>query len=238
MDWTKAKTILIIALIATNVFLIYSLLDRHSDRGEMTNEEVLLQLMEQRNIELEVDIPRLHPSLRIIQGEYLSVDREEIAALAQRMPAATSDYEGVAEDFLEYLGILDDETVYEETELFEDGDIDASVRFKNEVEGLQIAENYIEVYFKDGRITDMNYHWLDDVEVSPRKIETMSAAVALMSLVNQQPGAKMTITGIELVYWVPDTDMELGETVSDTAFPTWEITLSSGEKKYVGAVQI
>lgn len=238
MDWTKAKTILIIALIATNVFLIYSLLDRHSDRGEMTNEEVILQLMEQRNIELEVDIPRLHPSLRIIQGEYLSVDREEIAALAQRMPAATSDYEGVAEDFLEYLGILDDETVYEETELFEDGDIDASVRFKNEVEGLQIAENYIEVYFKDGRITDMNYHWLDDVEVSPRKIETMSAAVALMSLVNQQPGAKMTITGIELVYWVPDTDMELGETVSDTAFPTWEITLSSGEKKYVGAVQI
>ena len=238
MDWTKAKTILIIALIATNVFLIYSLLDRHSDRGEMTNEEVILQLMEQRNIELEVDIPRLHPSLRIIQGEYLSVDREEIAALAQRMPAATSDYEGVAEDFLEYMGILDDETVYEETELFEDGDIDASVRFKNEVEGLQIAENYIEVYFKDGRITDMNYHWLDDVEVSPRKIETMSAAVALMSLVNQQPGAKMTITGIELVYWVPDTDMELGETVSDTAFPTWEITLSSGEKKYVGAVQI
>lgn len=238
MDWTKAKTILIIALIATNVFLIYSLLDRHSDRGEMTNEEVILQLMEQRNIELEVDIPRLHPSLRIIQGEYLSVGREEIAALAQGMPAATSDYEGVAEDFLEYLGILDDETVYEETELFEDGDIDASVRFKNEVEGLQIAENYIEVYFKDGRITDMNYHWLDDVEVSPRKIETMSAAVALMSLVNQQPGAKMTITGIELVYWVPDTDMELGETVSDTAFPTWEITLSSGEKKYVGAVQI
>lgn len=238
MDWTKAKTILIIALIATNAFLIYSLLDRHSDRGEMTNEEVILQLMEQRNIELEVDIPRLHPSLRIIQGEYLSVDREEIAALAQRMPAATSDYEGVAEDFLEYLGILDDETVYEETELFEDGDIDASVRFKNEVEGLQIAENYIEVYFKDGRITDMNYHWLDDVEVSPRKIETMSAAVALMSLVNQQPGAKMTITGIELVYWVPDTDMELGETVSDTAFPTWEITLSNGEKKYVGAVQI
>ncbi|MBQ7606229.1 MAG: two-component system regulatory protein YycI [Firmicutes bacterium] len=238
MDWTKAKTILIIALIATNVFLIYSLLDRHSDRGEMTNEKVILQLMEQRNIELEVDIPRLHPSLRIIQGEYLSVDREEIAALAQRMPAATSDYEGVAEDFLEYLGILDDETVYEETELFEDGDIDASVRFKNEVEGLQIAENYIEVYFKDGRITDMNYHWLDDVEVSPRKIETMSAAVALMSLVNQQPGAKMTITGIELVYWVPDTDMELGETVSDTAFPTWEITLASGEKKYVGAVQI
>ncbi len=238
MDWTKAKTILIIALIATNVFLIYSLLDRHSDRGEMTNEEVILQLMEQRNIELEVDIPRLHPSLRIIQGEYLSVDREEIAALAQGMPTATSDYEGVAEDFLEYLGILDDETVYEETELFEDGDIDASVRFKNEVEGLQIAENYIEVYFKDGRITDMNYHWLDDVEVSPRKIETMSAAVALMSLVNQQPGAKMTITGIELVYWVPDTDMELGETVSDTAFPTWEITLSSGEKKYVGAVQI
>lgn len=238
MDWTKAKTILIIALIATNVFLIYSLLDRHSDRGEMTNEEVILQLMEQRNIELEVDIPRLHPSLRIIQGEYLSVDREEIAALAQGMPTATSDYEGVAEDFLEYLGIMDDETVYEETELFEDGDIDASVRFKNEVEGLQIAENYIEVYFKDGRITDMNYHWLDDVEVSPRKIETMSAAVALMSLVNQQPGAKMTITGIELVYWVPDTDMELGETVSDTAFPTWEITLSSGEKKYVGAVQI
>ncbi len=238
MDWTKAKTILIIALIATNVFLIYSLLDRHSDRGEMTNEEVILQLMEQRNIELEVDIPRLHPSLRIIQGEYLSVDRGEIAALAQEMPTATSDYEGVAEDFLEYLGILDDETVYEETELFEDGDIDASVRFKNEVEGLQIAENYIEVYFKDGRITDMNYHWLDDVEVSPRKIETMSAAVALMSLVNQQPGAKMTITGIELVYWVPDTDMELGETVSDTAFPTWEITLSSGEKKYVGAVQI
>ncbi len=238
MDWTKAKTILIIALLATNVFLIYSHLDRHTERGEMTNEEVILQLMEQRNIELEVDIPNRHPNLRIIQGEYLSVEREEIVALAQGMPLTFSDYRSAAEDFLEYMGIFDRETVYESTEMYKDGDYEAVVRFVAEIEGLRIAENYIDIYFNAGRIIDMKYKWLDNIEIAPRKIETMSAAVALMSLVNQEPGVKMTITDIELVYWVPETDLEIGETVSDTAFPTWEITLKTGEKKYIEAVQI
>ncbi len=238
MDWTKAKTILIVALLATNIFLIYSHLDRHNEIGEVTNEDVILQVMEQRNIELDVEIPHSHPNLSIIQGEYLSVSREEIVALAQGLPLTFSDYRSAAEDFLEYLGLFDKETIYASTESYSDGDYEAVVSFVAEVEGLQIAENYIDVYFNAGRIVDMKYHWLDDIEIAPRKVETISATVALMSLVNNEPGNKMTITDIKLVYWVPETDMELGETVSDTAFPTWQITLDTGEIIYIEAAQI
>lgn len=242
MDWTKAKTILIIALLATNVFLIYSHQTRHLDVHETGNDEVVAQLMEQRNLELTVEIPKVQPNVHILHGEYLSVDREEIKALAFSVPRVEGGYEKAAEDFLEYLGIFDEAVVYDSTtsgtDRPEGAEYDACVHFVNVVDGLQIAENFIDVYFEEGQVSDMKYRFLDDVELSPRRVETISAAVAVMSLGSETPGEKLVITGIRPVYRVPEADIELGETVSDTAFPAWEITLGSGEKKYVEAVQI
>ena len=126
----------------------------------------------------------------------------------------------------------------DEAEADDDPEYDVCVRFINRVDGLQIAENYINVYFNDGWVSDMKYYFLDNVELSQRRIEVISAAVAIMSIGSENPGEKLVITGIEPVYWVPETDIELGETVSDTAFPAWEITLESGEKRYVEAIQI
>lgn len=237
MDWTKAKTILIVALLATNLFLIYSHQTRHIDVGEEGNDEAIAQLMEQRNLELAVEIPKNHPNVHILHGEYLSVDDEEVKALAESLPPVDSGYEKTAEDFLEYLGIYDEAVVYEET-VGASAEYDACVHFINRVDGLQIAENFIDVYFKDGQVSDMKYHFLDDVELSQRRVETISAAVAAMSIGSESPNEKLVITDIRPVYWVPETDIELGETVSDTAFPAWEITLESGEKRYVEAVQI
>jgi len=242
MDWTKAKTILIVALLATNLFLIYSHQTRHIDVRETGNDEVIAQLMEQRNLELAVEIPKEQPDMHILHGEYLSVDDAEVKALAESMPAVDSGYEKVAEDFLEYLGILDEAVSYDSTltasDEAEKAKYDICVHFINRVDGLQIAENFIDVYFKDGQVSDLKYHFLDDVELSQRRVETISAAVAAMSIGSESPNEKLVITDIRPVYWVPETDIELGETVSDTAFPAWEITLASGEKRYVEAVQI
>jgi len=93
MDWTKAKTILIVALLATNLFLIYSHQTRHIDVGEEGNDEAIAQLMEQRNLELAVEIPKDHPNVHILHGEYLSVDDEEVKALAESLPPVDSGYE-------------------------------------------------------------------------------------------------------------------------------------------------
>ncbi|MBR6015410.1 MAG: hypothetical protein IK059_04970, partial [Firmicutes bacterium] len=180
MDWTKAKTILIVALLATNIFLIYSHQTRHIDTGEAGNDEAIAQLMEQRNLELAVEIPKDHPNVHILHGEYLSVDKEEVKALAVSMPRVESGYEKAAADFLEYLGILDEAVVYDET-VVPDADsdepespqYDVCVHFINRVDGLQIAENFIDVYFKDGQVSDMKYHFLDDVELSQRRVETV-----------------------------------------------------------------
>lgn len=82
MDWSKAKNILIIAFIITNVFLVYVLINSRSIDAPMVGEgfieDVKVFLLE-KDIKLAVEIPRNIPSLPLFSMKYETYDPQDIA---------------------------------------------------------------------------------------------------------------------------------------------------------------
>ena len=84
MDWSKAKNVLIIAFVATNIFLIYNMQSRLFNQQEIqlvTNESVrnVEAYLNDSGIELEADIPREIISLPILVVKYHIFDGESTA---------------------------------------------------------------------------------------------------------------------------------------------------------------
>ncbi len=86
MDWSKAKNILIIAFIITNIFLVFSIkhnLDEKDFFYQVDEERIndVVEILENRDIILKTDIPTESLSLPVLTLEYEAYDPEEIAEL-------------------------------------------------------------------------------------------------------------------------------------------------------------
>ena len=64
MDWTKAKTILIVALIGTNIFLVFTFGFNESTQKAPNIREALVSVLSNNNITLTADIPEKQGELR------------------------------------------------------------------------------------------------------------------------------------------------------------------------------
>ncbi|SHI16368.1 hypothetical protein [Sporanaerobacter acetigenes] len=73
MDWSKAKTILIIAFIVTNLLLAHVLFD-NENIDEPTIKEGFIEnavgLLQSKNIKVNCKIPNTQPSLSMMNVEY------------------------------------------------------------------------------------------------------------------------------------------------------------------------
>jgi len=81
MDWSKAKTILIVAFIITNLLLAYVLLNSEKQVETTLNDsfvEDVIGILERKNITINVNIPRDIPSLNTIMVEYETIEPNEI----------------------------------------------------------------------------------------------------------------------------------------------------------------
>lgn len=81
MDWSKAKTILIIAFIITNIILGFVLFKNTVDLDRTLTTEFIEQsklILEENKIYLNTDIPKYTPSLKTLIVEYEIIDLERI----------------------------------------------------------------------------------------------------------------------------------------------------------------
>ncbi|WFA08294.1 hypothetical protein [Tissierella sp. Yu-01] len=81
MDWSKAKSILIIALIVTNVLLGYFLYINESNKDSTLEDDFIqevVRLLENKDIRLETEIPKTNPSLLKLSVEYEIVKPETL----------------------------------------------------------------------------------------------------------------------------------------------------------------
>lgn len=83
MDWSKAKNILIIAFIITNIFLFYNVYKNMNENNffyinDETVEDVK-KILEERNIFIETEVPKKVPSLPILKVKYETYDGDELA---------------------------------------------------------------------------------------------------------------------------------------------------------------
>ena len=81
MNWSKAKSILIIAFVVTNLILGYVLLSSEKQVETTTKEsfiEDVIKLLDKKNIKIDGEIPREIPSLNTLSVEYENIDPYDI----------------------------------------------------------------------------------------------------------------------------------------------------------------
>lgn len=245
MDWTKAKTILIAALIITNVFLGISLFMIKSEIDVVTSDEIneTIEFLNNRNIYIYKEIPQKLTEMPVLQVEYQHISNEEIEQLiqSQNLPfyrnMTKEEAIKITKTFLTQYLLINEETKLGSIDKESDAYI---ITYKNYYQNILLEECYVEITVENGRILSINRWWYTPVREGENKKSTIPATTALLKFASLQENfeEEIIITNIELVYWIEDTSLSIfnmENTTSDTALPAWKITYNNGETKYINA---
>lgn len=81
MDWSKAKTILIVSFIVVNILLLFALYNANESIDTLVSEEFVedsLRLLSNKDISVATELPREIPSLEILTVEYETFNTQVI----------------------------------------------------------------------------------------------------------------------------------------------------------------
>jgi len=235
MDWTKAKTILIIALVITNLVLIATYLaqnNRFQNEGKEM-EAAIVKLLEEKNIFIETEIPGERIKMAKLTVQFDKMDEEAVKAQLASQPTlpesarTEENLVAMADAFIEKCGFMTENVTFDE---ITQKNGEWHVSYKNYIDGIAIEDSYILCTIKDGRITDFKRYWLNPVEVSDMKREVTPADAALIRFMSEITGdEKIFIRDISLIYWLDSGAFDAESPITDTAFPAWKITYNNGE---------
>ncbi|MGI6727078.1 MAG: two-component system regulatory protein YycI [Anaerovoracaceae bacterium] len=241
MDWTKAKTILILALLAANIFLIitFVFIRAEDSPNEQMLEEETIALLEQKNVYIKNDLPTKHSKMPVLIVEYDRLDpnvlQEKLWAQVPLMDNDQSEEKilQITEDFLKNCGIWGENVHLDRVE--KQG-LSTKVYYKNIFEGMKIEDSYIICNIENGQITEVQRYWLNPIEIGRTKKTTISASVALINFISEKDDSDVILVeDMEMVYWLDSTAYGMETTISDTAFPAWKITYNGGQIKHIPA---
>lgn len=241
MDWTKAKSILIVALLVTNLVLIATYFSQNNrfwdDEREM--RDVTVKLLEEKNIFVETDIPEGHRRMPKLTVSFDKADEEivkEQLALQKSLPIRERSDENliaVTESFIEACGLMTDTVTFDRIEHKEN---ETLVTYKNYINGVAIEDSSIICTIRNGKITDFQRNWLKPVEINDIEKEVIPARAALIKFMSENTeGEKINIEDISLVYWLDSSVFDAEAPITDTAFPAWKITYNRGRIQHIPA---
>lgn len=240
MDWTKAKTILIVALLITNAFLIllYNIIgfDQGGNESELLIDTV--KLLENKGIHIKGKLPEEHPKMPVLIIEYDNMSAEEIELLISGQIAKSENddkiktAEEISESFLKEnnlwdlgIALIGVEYNGEETVL----------NYQNQFQGMIIEGSSMTCTVKNGVVSKIDRFWLKPVGLGKSKKATISASAALINLMrSKSEGESITVEKIEMVYWL-DPSLYGGAAITDTALPSWKITYNDNKIKLFSA---
>lgn len=248
MDWTKAKNIIITALIVTNLVLIGSLYVKFNDKQEMEKKELsdTISVLESRNITVNTTLPKDIGNKPLLYIEYDNADQALIdEKLKSQLGISVEIIDQAAiekyiNEFLAECNILTKNIVLKNIEA-KDGVY--TVEYKNMVGEIALEDSYIKCTFGDGKIIDFQRIWLKPLDFGKTKREVIPISSALIRFMNKvkegpEKDSNIVISEIELVYWIDTSALDLNSPVSDTAFPAWKFTYNNGEVIHIGAFEI
>ncbi len=241
MDWTKAKSILIMALLITNLVLIgtYVFQNNRFGNDEEMMQEATVKLLAEKNIFVETDIPERHKRMPKLTVQYDTMDEDVIQGqLAGQKPLPVSERSdenliAMADSFIEACGLMTENVTFESIER-EGSRI--SITYKNYINNIAIEESYIICTVQDGKIRDFRRYWLNPVEVNETDKEVIPAAAALIKFMSgNTEEEEIHVQNISLVYWLDSSVFDAESPVTDTAFPAWKITYNGGKIQHIMA---
>lgn len=242
MDWTKAKSILIAALIVTNLVLIltYAFKDDLFENSEEQVWNETIQLLESKNIYIRTDKPEKHSAMPTLLVEYDSgnpelVDEQLAAQIPVKEKLSSDKLKEMTTDFIINCGLMTDTVTFDS--IVKNGD-EYTVTYKNYFNNIAIEESDMIFTVKNGKIENFERYWLNPVETGPTKKAIISAAAALLKFMNESGGdEKIKVENISLVYWLDPCGFDTESPISDTALPAWKITYNHGKIEYIWAYE-
>jgi len=243
MNWSKAKTILIIAFVITDIFLLFVYFKPGIAAEEFGDNRALSAFLAQRGIYVdEKAIPRGQNDLPVLYVHNEDRNCMAINALLSRGKDARraegdkdEDYKKTADALIKEAGDAFNTAMFNGVE--RDGEY-VKVFYKNVVNNIAIETSYVICIFKGGIIVDYECDWIEIVRSHENPQKTISAAQALLLFMAQTDGSEsIFIDSIEMVYWLDATvqiDMPVSE---DTALPVWKITYNGGDFEHIDAFE-
>lgn len=241
MDWTKAKSILIVALIVTNLVLIatYFLQNNRLRNDEKEMQAVTIKLLEEKNIFLETKIPEGHHRMPKLTVQYEKGNEDVIQALLadqKSLPVQERTDENLislANAFIEACGLMSENVTFDS---IKHTGGETRITYKNYINDIAIEESEIVCTIRNGKVIDFKSNWLKPVEVNNIEKEVIPAAAALIKFMSENTEAeKIYVEDISLVYWLDPGVFDAESPVTDTAFPAWKITYNRGRIQYIMA---
>jgi hypothetical protein len=239
MDWSKAKNILIIALLITNLVLLGTYVWRETQRSGADDEDTLRRILTEYKVFLETEIPKQPAPMAVLFVRPEPDDRALIEkALEEQTPRPDADRESPADaanDFLKRCGFMTENTKLSMP--IETKGESALLRYRDVFDGIPIEESYILCTTENGRVTGLRRKWYTPLELHDTKGEIIGPIEALMQLLPEKDKEDAFIVReMELVYRVdPDRPAAESSPVGDTALPAWKITDNEGLVTYVAA---
>jgi hypothetical protein len=237
MDWTKAKNILIAALLVTNLMLLGAYILREMQRAD-NDEDTLRRILTEYNVFLETELPGQPAPMAVLYVRPETEDGDLIEkALAKQSPIPSSGGEAAAEAVdavLESCGLMTENTKLAAP--VETNGTKMIVRYRDIFEGIPIEESYILCTIEGGRITEIDRKWYTPLELHDAKGEIIGPIEALMQLLpDKREEETVVVRNMELVYHVNPDRPGAESLVGDTALPAWKITDDKGLVTYVAA---
>ena len=247
MDWAKAKTILIVALVALNVFLVLSfgVFSKPNAPEEITGDLTteMATLLESRAIDLKIDLPEAAGAHSIVTVDRIQLSERTINRLIAKEIALEPDerteenIRAKAQAFLEELGVWNDNTFIAKYEVGGDGSV--LLTFGSMVDGIPLELSNLYCYVSGGKIAVVIGVWMIGHETGETARETIAPVDALLAFTGGVSRSRdadgnlvpLHITKMEMVYHFDSDSMANGLTVSDTAFPYWKFTYIVGSEE-------
>lgn len=241
MDWTKAKTILIMALLMTNVFLVglYMISNAGNESDDIQIQADTVALLEEKNIFVNTGLPVGHQKMPMLNVEFNNIDENFIKKKLYDQKPLVGTYGmdeqavKITENFLKICDLWSPDIFFDK---MQENQGKYVLHYRREYEGNWVEGNYVICSIESGIIKKIEILWFKPVGFGKSKKETISASAALIAMMrNKEEKEDIFVEAMEMVYWL-DISPYGGETaVSDTALPAWKVTYNEGKIKYIPA---
>ncbi|PAB60168.1 two-component system regulatory protein YycI [Anaeromicrobium sediminis] len=265
MDWSKAKNILIIAFIITNVFLIYNIQkDMYGRDNVLIVDDKIINdtkgILKEKDISVDVDVPKIVIEMEPLDVEYETYDKsklkEKLVGESGVLSIENNKLLKYKRSFSEENYFLDRETALKTAEEFvrkigfenRDQEVWHVLAYNNRYEILYkqiykemfLENSYMKVIVSTNGVEEFERIWLKPILKDKSKREIMPATKALLKVMDdlEEVPKPVIIKDISLGYWFDPAQISFANAEnikSGTALPAWRIVLDNKEVKFINA---
>lgn len=238
MDWTKAKIILIVALLITNIVLAWNIMNDYMKTGTISNDVIreTLEILNKNHIFVKGEITPEYGKMPVLSVKLINLNKNDLANMLNRQKPLPPDRRKEADMTEMTIKFLKENNLFARTmkqENLEKKDNQFIITYKNYYKNVPIENSYMKCIVQNGRIIDIDRFWLEpDKKAKGKKAKAIiPATAALIKFMSDgKTNEDIYISEIKLVYWINAISEK---TSSDTALPAWKITYNGGKSVFI-----